>query len=112
MAGYGCQCACGSDQPAICRPLASDSQRGNGLDVIPPHVNKASGLAYLQSHWQVTASQTAAFGDNGNDLEMLREADYSYAMQNAIMPVKQMATYLTPYDNNHDGVLAAIETLI
>ncbi|TBX42681.1 HAD family hydrolase [Lactiplantibacillus paraplantarum] len=85
---------------------------GNGLDVIPPHVNKASGLAYLQSHWQVTASQTAAFGDNGNDLEMLREADYSYAMQNAIMPVKQMATYLTPYDNNHDGVLAAIETLI
>ena len=85
---------------------------GNGLDVIPPHVNKATGLAYLQSHWQVTASQTAAFGDNGNDLEMLREADYSYAMQNAITPVKQMATYLTPYDNNHDGVLAAIETLI
>ncbi|WP_455390265.1 Cof-type HAD-IIB family hydrolase [Lactiplantibacillus pentosus] len=85
---------------------------GNGLDVIPPHVNKATGLAYLQSHWHINASQTAAFGDNGNDLEMLHEADYSFAMQNAIAPVKRTATYLTPHDNNHDGVLAAIDTLI
>ncbi|UWF32771.1 Cof-type HAD-IIB family hydrolase [Lactiplantibacillus plantarum] len=85
---------------------------GNGLDVIPPHVNKATGLAYLQQHWHVAPSQTAAFGDNGNDLEMLREADYSFAMQNAITPVKEMATYLTSHDNNHDGVLATIDTLI
>lgn len=85
---------------------------GNGLDVIPPHVNKAAGLAYLQAHWHVAASQTAAFGDNGNDLEMLREADYSFAMQNAIEPVKLTAKALTPLDNNHDGVLAAIDRLI
>ena len=76
------------------------------------HVNKATGLAYLQQHWHVAPSQTAAFGDNGNDLEMLREADYSFAMQNAITPVKEMATYLTSHDNNHDGVLATIDTLI
>lgn len=43
---------------------------------------------------------------------MLREADYSFAMQNAIAPVKEMATYLTSYDNNHDGVLATIDKLI
>lgn len=85
---------------------------GNGLDVIPPHVHKAAGLAYLQAHWQVTPSETAAFGDNGNDLEMLREADYSYAMKNAIAPVKQVATYETPRDNNHDGVLAIIDGLL
>ncbi|RRK10982.1 HAD family hydrolase [Lactiplantibacillus garii] len=85
---------------------------GNGLDVIPPHVNKAAGLAYLQTHWQVPASLTAAFGDNGNDLEMLREADYSYAMQNAIAPVKEVARFQTKLDNNHDGVLATIDQLI
>ncbi|MDF3264155.1 hypothetical protein U0Q88_002790 [Lactiplantibacillus plantarum] len=33
-------------------------------------------------------------------------------MQNAIAPVKEMATYLTSHDNNHDGVLATIDTLI
>ncbi|WP_047999764.1 Cof-type HAD-IIB family hydrolase [Lactiplantibacillus herbarum] len=85
---------------------------GNGLDVIPPHVNKAVGLAYLQDHWQVSASQTAAFGDNGNDLEMLREADHSYAMRNSILPVKQTAANITAHDNNHDGVLSTIDTLI
>ncbi|AVK60430.1 HAD family hydrolase [Lactobacillus sp. CBA3605] len=85
---------------------------GNGLDVIAPDVNKAQGLAYLQAHWQLTAAQTAAFGDNGNDLEMLREADYSFAMKNGILPVRQMAAYTTTHDNNHDGVLRTIATLI
>jgi len=85
---------------------------GNGLDVINPNVNKAQGLAYLQQRWQVPFSRTAAFGDNGNDLEMLREAEYSFAMRNAIAPVKAMATYQTRLDNNHDGVLHEIDALI
>jgi len=83
-----------------------------GLDVIAPNVDKAFGLAFLQRHWNVTASQTAAFGDNGNDVEMLREADYSYAMRNAIPRVKAMANYETKLDNNHDGVLDTIDGLI
>ena len=85
---------------------------GGGFDVIAPHVNKATGLAYLQDHWQVAPSATAAFGDNGNDIEMLSEADYSYAMKNAIAPVKAAANYETRFDNNHDGVLDVIDTLI
>ena len=83
-----------------------------GLDVIAPNVDKAFGLAFLQRHWQINASQTAAFGDNSNDLEMLREADYSYAMRNAIPTVKAMANYETALDNNHDGVLDTIDGLI
>ncbi|VDG20500.1 Cof-type HAD-IIB family hydrolase [Lactiplantibacillus mudanjiangensis] len=85
---------------------------GNGLDVINPTVNKAAGLAYLQQRWQIPSSKTAVFGDNGNDLEMLREADYSYAMKNAIAPVKAAAAYQTQLDNNHDGVLHTIDQLI
>lgn len=83
-----------------------------GLDVIAPNVDKAFGLAFLQRHWGIAASQTAAFGDNSNDLEMLREADYSYAMRNAIPTVKAMANYETALDNNHDGVLDTIDGLI
>ncbi|MFC6181950.1 Cof-type HAD-IIB family hydrolase [Lactiplantibacillus daowaiensis] len=85
---------------------------GHGLDVINPNVNKAAGLAYLQQHWQIPASQTAVFGDNRNDLEMLHEADYSFAMRNASAPVKAAATYQTALDNNHDGVLQEIDRLI
>lgn len=83
-----------------------------GLDVIAPNVDKAFGLAFLQRHWGIAPSQTAAFGDNSNDLEMLREADYSYAMRNAIPTVKAMANYETKLDNNHDGVLATIDDFI
>lgn len=85
---------------------------GDGLDVIAPGINKAVGLAYLQKRWQVPASQTAAFGDNGNDLEMLAEADYSYAMRNANAKVRRTARAVTQYDNDHDGVLATIDELI
>ncbi|CAM3058338.1 Cof-type HAD-IIB family hydrolase [Lactiplantibacillus plajomi] len=85
---------------------------GNGLDVIPPHVNKAAGLAYLQDHWQISKAETAAFGDNGNDIEMLSDAVYSYAMLNAIPEVKRVANYVTALDNNHDGVLATLDLFI
>lgn len=85
---------------------------GSGLDVIPPHVSKATGLAHLQRLWHVPAAQTAAFGDNGNDLEMLREADFGFAMRNAIPSVQRTAAYVTEFDNNHDGVLATIDKLI
>ncbi len=85
---------------------------GNGLDVIPPHVNKAAGLAYLQRHWQITPAQTAVFGDNSNDLEMLNAATYSYAMQNAKPHVQSAAHAVTVADNNHAGVLATIDALI
>lgn len=85
---------------------------GDGLDVIAPNVNKAAGLAYLQDLWQIPASQTAAFGDNGNDLEMLAEADYSYAMANAAAHIRDTANYVTAVDNNHDCVLDVIDQLI
>lgn len=49
-----------------------------------------------------------AFGDGGNDLEMLAYVDHSYAMANAPEKVKKTAKYQAP-SNQESGVLEILE---
>lgn len=49
-----------------------------------------------------------AFGDGGNDLEMLAHVDHSYAMANAPEKVKKTAKYQAP-SNQESGVLEVLE---
>jgi Cof subfamily protein (haloacid dehalogenase superfamily) len=88
--------------------LRATSSGLGGIDVVLPHVNKAYGLAKLQAKWGITRDETLAFGDSGNDLEMLAMAKYGYAMANAPENVRQAVDYVTPLDNDHDGVLDVI----
>ena len=53
-----------------------------------------------------------ACGDGLNDCSMIRFAGVGVAMQNAELPVKEAADYVTVADNNHDGVAEAIEKFI
>lgn len=48
-----------------------------------------------------------AFGDGGNDLEMLREVGDGVAMTNTIPAVLEVANHVT--DTNDEGVLNYIE---
>lgn len=84
---------------------------GHGsIDLIVPGCHKASGLKRLTERWGVSPGQCAAFGDGGNDIEMLQYCGYSYAMENASQNVKDAAKYVCP-SNEEDGVLAALEKL-
>lgn len=53
--------------------------------------NKADGLTALCETLGISLSETAAFGDNYNDMEMLHLAKYSWAMTKADDAVKQVA---------------------
>ena len=84
---------------------------GHGsIDLILPGCHKASGLRRLVERWGITPEQCAAFGDGGNDIEMLRYCGHSYAMANAPAEVKQAARAVCP-SNEEDGVLSTLETL-
>lgn len=84
---------------------------GHGsVDLIVPGCHKASGLKRLAERWGISPEQCAAFGDGGNDVEMLRYCGYSYAMENAPSDVKNAAGSVCP-SNEEDGVLAVLETL-
>jgi len=82
------------------------------IDIIAGGVNKGIGLQQLEKHLNLTAANIAAFGDNYNDLEMLKRAKYSYAMCNAVPAIQQHAAFVTRLDNNHYGVLDTIDQIL
>lgn len=84
---------------------------GHGsIDLIVPGCHKASGLKRLVERWQISPEQCAAFGDGGNDIEMLKYCSHSYAMANAPHPVRLAAKHVCP-SNEEDGVLVTLEKI-
>ncbi len=53
------------------------------IDLIIPGVHKANGLRILQQRWGIEDHEVVAFGDSGNDIEMLQHAGFGFAMANA-----------------------------
>ena len=90
---------------------AQPTTSGHGsIDLILPGCHKASGLKRLAERWGIAPEQCAAFGDGGNDIEMLKYCGYSYAMVNASYSVKAAAKFICP-SNEADGVLVTLEKL-
>ncbi len=50
------------------------------IDLIIPGVHKANGLRILQQRWGIEDHEVVAFGDSGNDIEMLQHAGFGFAM--------------------------------
>ncbi|MEF3353244.1 Cof-type HAD-IIB family hydrolase [Paenibacillus sp. GYB006] len=85
---------------------------GHGdIDLIIPGIHKARGIKLLQERWGIADEETAAFGDSGNDFEMISHVKYGVAMSNAIPAVKDAAMHITG-SNNNEGVLDAIDLII
>ncbi len=59
------------------------------LEVYPAGTSKANAIARLAK--QTGADRVVVFGDNINDLDMMRAADWSVAVENAIEPVRHAA---------------------
>lgn len=81
------------------------------LDVTALSANKGDGIAALAGALDVDLADTAAIGDQANDLPMLARAGLSIAMGNAPDAVKAKA-HATTRANDEDGVAHAIDTII
>lgn len=82
-----------------------------GIDLIIPGMNKAQAIAFLKQRWNLETAETMAFGDSGNDLEMLEDSTYSFAMANAKQSVQDVSDYVIA-SNDESGVLEVIDWLI
>ena len=80
------------------------------IDLIVPGCHKASGLQKLAERWNIDPQDCAAFGDGGNDIEMLNYCGLSFAMANAKDSVKAAAQYVCKSDAE-DGVLEVLDQL-
>ena len=81
------------------------------VDLNVPHHDKADGLRRLAERWGIDLADAVAFGDNHNDLEMLREVGLPVAMSNARPAVLDAAVRIAP-PNTADGVLEVLDELI
>lgn len=85
--------------------LGEPTSSGHGdIDIIQPGLNKAAGLKELGNILHIKLSEMCAFGDGGNDLEMLREVGLGVAMANAQPAVTAVADRTTD-SNEAQGVL-------
>jgi len=83
----------------------------NWLDISDKKANKGNALREVQQILNITKEETMVFGDYHNDIEMLQEADYSFAMKNAHKEIKEIANYTTESNDNF-GVEKVLEQLI
>ncbi len=80
------------------------------VDLIIPGIHKAYGLQVLREKLGLEESELIAFGDSGNDQEMLVYADQGYAMGNAQSAIKKVADEVIA-TNDEAGVLEKLEEL-
>lgn len=79
-------------------------------DITDQKASKASGIQAIQDYFGWNRNEIIAFGDGGNDIEMLRHCGISVAMGNAEEGVKQHATFVTS-SVDEDGVWNALVRL-
>jgi HAD superfamily hydrolase (TIGR01484 family) len=78
------------------------------IDIGPPGVNKATGIARIADYYGVSSADTVVFGDAHNDLTMFAWAGYSVAMGQAAPEVRAAADEVAPavWDDGVAKVLA------
>lgn len=74
------------------------------LEFYPINSGKGNAIRDLCTYLNIPISNSAAIGDEYNDISMIKAAGLGCAMQNAKEEVKKVADFVTTHDNNHDGI--------
>jgi Cof subfamily protein (haloacid dehalogenase superfamily) len=94
-----------------CAPHQVVASSEHWVDIMSADANKGAALDSLQQQLGVTPEQTVVFGDYLNDLEMISDTPYSFAMANAHPEVIEAARFVAP-TNREQGVLQVLELLL
>lgn len=81
---------------------------GRWLDVLLQGEDKGSCLRRLQEITGISPDETMCFGDFMNDVGLMENCRFSYAMKNAHPDFKKVCAFETRFTNDEDGVLDAI----
>ena len=80
-------------------------------DVNRSGVSKQLGIDRMLEYHKIDLSETMAFGDGGNDIQMLQHVAVGIAMGNANDEVKRVAGYVTDSIDN-DGIWNALQRFL
>ena len=112
-------CSCRTDDNAYMKSIATRYPEfsflhisGSDLyDINPKEATKFNGVKTISEHFNIPLSEVIAFGDDYNDVVMLRECGIGVAMNNAISECKSVADCMCD-TNDNDGVAKWIEERI
>ena len=76
-------------------------------DIVPENISKAEGISRVIAGYGIGREEVMAFGDGGNDVEMIEYAGIGVAMGNALPDVRKHADYVTS-TVDEDGIVAAL----
>ena len=94
----------------VLKECASNRWHPDFTDCIAKGTNKATGIDAMIQYYGISLNETMAFGDGGNDIEMLRHAGIGVAMGNASDEVKDAADIVTTSVDD-DGVANILNNL-
>lgn len=81
------------------------------VDIMCPEVNKGNAVRLLQESLKIRPEETLVFGDQLNDVEMMRQAYYSFAVANARPETIKAARFLAD-ENIRDGALKIMRMFV
>lgn len=83
----------------------------NWVDISDCFANKGQAIKMIQKLHNISPDETLAFGDYNNDIEMLKQSTYSFAMDNAHQNVKDISNFSTK-SNDAFGVELILEKVL
>ena len=82
------------------------------LEILNEGVNKGGAVRELLKQYGISADEAMAFGDQWNDLEMLKTVKYGYLMGNATDELKnEFPKDRITLTNDEDGIYEVIKEL-
>lgn len=82
------------------------------MEIFPSASGKGSAVKKLCELTGINPALAVAAGDAQNDLSMIEAAGFGIAMPNGCDELKNAATLIAPFDNDHDGLAHALYDLI
>ncbi len=82
------------------------------ITLINQNDNKFNGLSILKDKIGINNNDIIAFGDGLNDVVMIENVGFGVAMKNALEEVKNKANDITLDDNNNDGVVNYLKSIL
>lgn len=81
-----------------------------GTELCKKDVGKLEAIQFICRKKNTSIDCVMAFGDNGNDVNLLASCGYGVAMKNGSAQAKKAAKYISDYTNNEKGVLRFINS--
>ena len=81
------------------------------FEIFSPLGTKGQAMEFLAKKLGVSQKNTFAFGDQLNEIPMIKFANDGVAISNARQEVKNIANHITKKDNDNDGVVLYLEEL-